>query len=155
MTDPAALVAALAERQETIAAAESLTGGLLLAALVDVPGASDVVAGGLVAYTRHAKASVLGVDEALLDERGTVDPEVAVQMAQRARAMFVSDWALSTTGVAGPGPHEGHRAGTAYVGLVGPGMTRSWALALDGDRSAVRAGTVHAALDGLGDALSR
>jgi nicotinamide-nucleotide amidase len=128
---PAAVEAVrlLRERGETIACAESLTGGLLCAALVDVPGASDVVVGGVVSYATRVKHSVLGVDGEHLAQRGAVDPG---------------------TGVAGPGPNEGKPAGTVFLGLDGPGhRLRSEPLHLDGDRDAVRRGTVGAALSSL------
>lgn len=154
MSTAARLIDALRERDQSVAAAESLTGGLLVATLVEVPGASDVVAGGVVAYTATAKAEVLGVSSSLLDERGTVDARVAEQMADRVRSLYGSDWALSTTGVAGPGPHEGHPAGTVHVGLAGPDGSRSVELLLGGDRSAIRAATVQAALGLLLDRIS-
>lgn len=154
MTAAEQLVALLAAREETVATAESLTGGLLVATIVEVPGASDVVAGGVVAYTPQAKAEVLGVDAELLADCGTVDPDVAVQMAERARALFGSDWALSATGVAGPGPHEGHPAGTVHVGVAGAARAWSFPLALDGDRAAVRQGSVEAAISTLTEVIS-
>lgn len=153
MTSPA-LVAALAGRGQTIAAAESLTGGLVVATIVDVPGASDVVAGGIVAYTADAKHRVLGVEKGLLDERGTVDPDVAVRMAERALEVFHADWAVSTTGVAGPGPHEGHPAGTVFVGVAGTGGASSTALTVTGGRAEIRRRTVDAALTIVLDAVT-
>lgn len=106
----------------TIAVAESLTGGLLLAELVAVPGASDVLRGGVVAYATELKARLLGVDAALLEANGPVDPDVAVQMARGARLRLgpgglPASIGLSTTGVAGPGPQDGHPAGTVFVGI--------------------------------------
>ncbi|RYY41164.1 MAG: nicotinamide-nucleotide amidohydrolase family protein, partial [Actinomycetales bacterium] len=105
--DAVEVVRLLRERGETIGTAESLTGGLLCAALVDVPGASDVVVGGLVAYATQVKTDVLGIDPDLVDARGTVDPDVAVAMATSVHHLLGSDWGVSTTGVAGPGPSEG------------------------------------------------
>ena len=89
--DAADLVHLLTDRGLTIATAESLTGGLLAATLIDVPGASAVVTGGVVAYATPVKHSVLGVDAGLLDERGPVDPEVAEQMADRVRLVCAVD----------------------------------------------------------------
>ncbi|MCX6407674.1 MAG: nicotinamide-nucleotide amidohydrolase family protein [Propionibacteriales bacterium] len=144
------VVRLLRERGETIACAESLTGGLLCAALVDVPGASDVVVGGVVSYATRVKRDVLGVDARLLAEHGAVDPGTAVQMADHVRRLLDADWGLSTTGVAGPGPSEDKPAGTVFVGLDGPGhRLQSEPLHLDGDRDAVRRGTVGAALSSL------
>jgi nicotinamide-nucleotide amidase len=129
------VVATLTAHGETVAVAESLTGGLVVATLVGVPGASAVVRGGVVAYATPVKASVLGVDAELLAERGAVDPEVARQMATGVREALSVDgepatWGISTTGVAGPDPQDGKPVGTA------------WELHLDGDRDAIRHATV-------------
>lgn len=126
--DPtAADVADLAERvlaqarrlRLTIAAAESLTGGQLAAALTAVPGASAVFRGSVTAYATDLKASVLGVDAVLLASSGAVHPEVARQMAQGARRVCRADLGLATTGVAGPEPQDGRPVGTVFVALAG------------------------------------
>ena len=130
----------------TVATAESLTGGLVCAALVDVSGASDVVRGGVVAYAVEVKTSVLGVDAALVAEHGTVHPRVAEQMAEGARAVCGATHGVSTTGVAGPGPSEGHPAGTVYVAVAGPSGTVSERVDLAGDRARVRAAAVDVAV---------
>ena len=130
----------------TVATAESLTGGLVCAALVDVPGASDVVAGGVVTYATRLKTDLLGVDAGLVAERGTVDPLVAEQMAERARVVCGATYGVATTGVAGPGPHEGEPAGTVHVAVAGPDGTSSRRLDLDGSRQEVRLGAVAAAV---------
>lgn len=136
----------LRELGATVATAESLTGGLVCAALVDVPGASDVVAGGVVSYATRLKTDLLGVDADLLAERGTVDARVAEQMAERARVVCGATYGVATTGVAGPGPHEGHPAGTVHVAVAGPLGTSSRCLDLDGSRREVRLGAVAAAV---------
>jgi nicotinamide-nucleotide amidase len=130
----------------TVATAESLTGGLVCATLVDVPGASDVVAGAVVTYATRLKVDLLGVDARLLAERGTVDPAIAEQMAERARVVCAATYGVAPTGVAGPGPHEGHPAGTVHVAVAGPSGTTSQRLALDGTRQEVRLGAVAAAV---------
>src|SRR5215470_10980125 len=107
MADPFAVVSALVVRAQTLAVAESLTGGLLAATLVDVPGASKVFRGGLVVYATDLKASLAGVPADLLAERGPVDPDVAVALAAGARERCGATWGLGTTGVAGPEPQEG------------------------------------------------
>ena len=140
------LISALRERGQTVAVAESLTGGLICAALVEVPGASAVVRGGIVAYATELKHRLLEVDAGLLARNGPVDPDVAAQMALGVRERLGADWGLSTTGVAGPDPQDGHPPGTVFVGLAGPAGRRALALVLAGDRAAVRAGTVDAAL---------
>ncbi|MFC8597967.1 CinA family protein [Isoptericola sp. NPDC057191] len=142
---PAVLDGARA-RGWTVAAAESLTGGLVVAALVDVPGASAVVRGGVVAYATDLKASVLGVDPALLARRGPVDPDVAAQMAAGARRVLGSDVGLATTGVAGPDPQDGHPPGEVYVAVSTPAGDRVRRLDLPGDRPAVRSAAVRAVL---------
>ena len=143
---PAHLVATLRDRGQTLAVAESLTGGLLAATLVDVPGVSAILRGAIVAYAIDLKSALLGVPVDLLNERGAVDPDVAVAMAAGVRERCGADWALSSTGVAGPDPQDGIAPGTAFVAVAGPGGTAVRALALDGDRVAVRRGTVIAAL---------
>lgn len=134
----AALVEALARRGLTVAVAESLTGGAVAAALVDVPGASRVLRGAVVAYATDLKASLLGVDTALLARSGPVDPEVAAQMARGARARLGADVGLATTGVAGPDGQDGHPPGEVHVAVVTGDVVRVQSLHLAGDRAAVR-----------------
>jgi nicotinamide-nucleotide amidase len=136
----------LVEREETVATAESLTGGLVCGALVDVPGASQAVLGGVVAYAAAAKVSLLDVDGGLVALRGTVDPEVAQQMASGVRCQLGASWGVATTGVAGPEPVDGKPAGTVFVAVAGPGGSRVEALSVAGGRSDVRQATVDAAL---------
>src|SRR5690349_25168755 len=98
----AAAMHILVERRETVATVESLTGGLVAATIVEIPGVSSVYRGGLVVYATELKATLAGVPRSLLDERGPVDADVAVALAEGARARCGADWGLSTTGVAGP-----------------------------------------------------
>ncbi|GAA2174639.1 CinA family protein [Agrococcus versicolor] len=134
----------------TIAVAESLTGGALASAIVDVPGASAVLRLGVVAYDTAMKASVLGVDAGMLAERGPVDAGVAAQMAAGVRALAdvagPATIGVSTTGVAGPEQQGGHAVGEVHVGIATTRGTRSVERALAGDRAAIRAATVEAAL---------
>lgn len=146
MTSAAEAVEALRSAGATIATAESLTGGLLCATLVGVPGASDVVRGGVVAYAADVKTSALGVDADVVAELGTVDAEVASQMASGARDRLGATYGVSTTGVAGPDPSEGKSVGTVHVAVAGPQGVRGTLLSLSGDRDAIRMGTVDAAL---------
>lgn len=147
----ARVVAELGRRGATLAVAESLTGGLLAAEIVSIPGASAVFRGGIVAYDTAIKHSVLGVDAALLAERGAVDISVAQQMADRVRSVLAvdgqsADFGLATTGVAGPDPQDGQPPGTVFIALAsGAGFAVS-RLHLSGDRAAIRAMTVQAAL---------
>lgn len=149
MTLAADAVAALRGAGATVATAESLTGGLLCSALVAVPGASDVVRGGVVAYAAALKTEFLGVDAALIEERGTVDPEVACSMALGARERLGATYAMSTTGVAGPDPSEGKPPGTVHVAIAGPDGVESTQLELTGDRDTIRQATVDALLSWL------
>lgn len=151
----AGVLAALGRSGRSLAVAESLTGGLLAATLVDVPGASAVFRGGVIAYATDLKVTLLGVDSALLADRGPVDPEVAAQMAAGVRARLGADIGVSTTGVAGPDPQDGQPPGTVYVAVdERGGPARVHALRLDGDRAAVRQGTVQAVLSLLHESLS-
>jgi nicotinamide-nucleotide amidase len=146
--DPLAIevVDLLRARHASVAAAESLTGGLVAAALVAVPGASEVVRGGVVAYATDVKTGLLGVDPALIAAHGTVDGRVAEAMADRVREACGATWGVSTTGVAGPGASEGKPAGTVHVGVAGPAGATSQLLALPGGRDDVRRAAVAAAL---------
>jgi nicotinamide-nucleotide amidase len=149
------VLADLALRGETIACAESLTGGSLMARLVDVPGASRVLRGGVVAYAHDVKAVLLGVPVTLLATRGAVDPDVAIAMAAGACRVFDTDWGVATTGVAGPDPSDGKRVGTAYIALVRVGsdpIVRE--LHLDGERTQIRSAVVEAALELIDAALT-
>lgn len=143
MDEPgAALHAALDARGETVGCAESLTGGELSARLSATPGASRTFAGGVVTYATELKRRLLGVTALHV-----VSGECAVQMALGARELLGVDWALSTTGVAGPDLQEGQPAGTVFVGIAGRETARSVRLALEGDRTAVRAAACTRALD--------
>ncbi|WP_346007365.1 CinA family protein [Janibacter terrae] len=143
----AGLLASLRAVGWSLGTAESLTGGRLAATIVDVPGASAVFRGSVVAYDPAVKIEVLGVDRELVARVGTVDEEVATQMAKGAARVLGVDVAIATTGVAGPGPSEGHPAGTVWLACLTPDGLRTRRLALTGDRDAVRSGAVEAALD--------
>jgi nicotinamide-nucleotide amidase len=143
----------LIARDETVATAESLTGGLVSAALTEVPGASVVVRGGVVSYSTEVKASVLGVDPDLLARAGAVDASVAEQMAAGTRAVLDADYGVATTGVAGPDPAEGKPVGRVFVAVAGPGTSRVQVLDLRGDRALIRAQSVLAVLRLLGEML--
>jgi nicotinamide-nucleotide amidase len=149
----AAVIAALRSREETLAVAESLTGGALAATIVDVPGASHAFRGGLVVYAVDLKVRLAGVPGRLLEERGPVDRDVAAALAEGVRLRCDATWGLATTGVAGPEAHGGKPPGTVWLGVAGPNGTTTRQLHLDGDRAAVRAGAVIGALRLLGDAL--
>jgi len=153
----------LREREETVAVAESCTGGLVGARITTVPGASDYFEEGVVTYAYGAKERRLGVNREALDAHGAVSEQVARQMAQGVRDTADATWGVSTTGVAGPtGGTEDTPVGTVYVGVAyaAPwGTEASYAsverYAFDGDRAAVRDATVTAALEDLVDAIER
>src|SRR5699024_2393742 len=136
------LLAALADRAETIATAESLTAGMLCATLTDIPGASAVVRGGLVVYATDLKHSLAGVDEALLQRHGPVHPAVARELADGARNRCDAVWGVGLTGVAGPAAQGDSAAGTVHIGVAGPGTGTGRTLRLPGDRADVRKNTV-------------
>jgi nicotinamide-nucleotide amidase len=149
----------LTERGRTVAVAESLTGGLVVAALVGVPGASKVVRGGVVAYATDLKASLLGVDEQLLSRVGAVDPDVAAAMARGVAVRLGADYGLATTGVAGPDPQDGHPVGEVWISLwdatADRGTTTSLTLPPTASRPTIRTAATAAALTSLTTVLDR
>jgi PncC family amidohydrolase len=150
-TDPGQAVARrvlelLAGRGETLATAESLTGGLLAARLTDVPGASRSFVGAVVSYATRIKVSVLDVPAEVVERHGVISEECAVAMAEGVRTRLAATWGLATTGVAGPDPQEGRPVGTVWVAVSGPDGTEAHELALTGDRGAIRAATCDAVL---------
>lgn len=148
---------ALRDAGDTVAVAESCTGGLIGAALTAVPGSSDYFDAGVTAYAYDAKRRHLGVSREALDEHGAVSESVALELARGVRDVCDVTWGVSATGVAGPtGGTAETPVGTVYVGVAyaGPWETgTSYATAtryeLDGDRGAVRAATVERALTDL------
>lgn len=163
MTSPAppaaGLIARLRELGSTVGTAESLTGGLVCAALTDVPGASAVVRGGVVSYAVEVKEGLLGVPAQVLREHGAVSRECAEAMALGARLVLGVDWAVATTGVAGPDPSEGGPVGRVHVAVAGDvdgeQRTAHRVLDLTGDRAQIRATAVTEALLLLSDTLGR
>ncbi|MFJ4786838.1 CinA family protein [Streptomyces sp. NPDC088794] len=155
MSSPAAdVVRLLTVKGWTLAVAESLTGGLVAADITSVPGASKAFRGSVTAYATELKHDVLGVDAALLAQRGAVDPQVAAQMAAGVRKALGADWGIATTGVAGPQPQDGKPVGTVFVAVDGPFTVHSGsagggkveALRLNGDREEIRRESVRSVL---------
>ena len=144
----------LRERRQMVASAESLTGGLVGAALSELPGSSETFRGGLVVYATDAKAAVAGVPQELLAEHGAVSAQTAAALAEAARTRLAADWGVAATGVAGPDEQEGHPVGTVHVAVAGPDGQSVRSARLPGDRDRVRALAVTAALDLLRRALS-
>jgi len=142
-----ALLKALAKRGWHLGAAESLTGGMVGAAVTAVPGASAVYVGGVISYTDHEKTALLGVPVDLLEQRGAVSAEVAESMAEGCRERLHVEVAIATTGIAGPASDEkGTPIGTVFVACVRPGESRVERLKLIGDRSQIRVEATRAAL---------
>ncbi|MEO7147005.1 MAG: nicotinamide-nucleotide amidohydrolase family protein [Terrimesophilobacter sp.] len=154
------LVARLIEGHLTIAVAESLTGGLLVSELINTPGASATVLGGVVAYQTELKSTLLDVDRELLNQRGAVHPDVAAAMARGVRRRLAvdghdADLGVATTGVAGPDSQDGHPVGTVFLGLSMGSRTAVRSLKLRGDRETIRRETVTSAINWLAEALER
>jgi nicotinamide-nucleotide amidase len=142
----AQIVRVLGEREQTVAVAESLTGGLLGAAVTDIPGASVVFRGGIIAYATELKAALLGVPAELLASYGPVHPDVAAAMATGARDRLGATFGMATTGVAGPDPADGKPPGTVHIAVSAGAAPVTRELALHGSRDEVRRGTVEQAL---------
>ncbi len=140
------LVQKLTDSQQTIAFAESFTGGLAAKKLVDVSGASKVLNGSAVTYTETAKRQVLGIDQSILSQHGMVSEETAVAMAENVRRLYASDIAVSFTGVAGPEPMEGKPVGTVYIAIAQKGQeTRVLSPNLRGSRKNIQYRAVYTA----------
>lgn len=131
---------------QTVAVAESLTGGLVAAALTTIPGASLAVRGGVVAYATDLKAALLSVPQRMLDEHGAVYPAVASAMAVGVRQRLGATFGVATTGVAGPDPQDGQPVGTVHIAVSADDDTVVRTLALDGDRDRIRSLTVDRSL---------
>ncbi|TCM50246.1 CinA family protein [Kribbella sp. VKM Ac-2568] len=141
------LVELVKNRGETLATAESLTGGLVGAALTDIPGISAIYRGGVVVYATDLKATLAGVPTDLLAQVGPVHSDTAAALAAGVRERLGATYGLATTGVAGPDPQDGIEAGTVYVAAAGPDVVKVRKLSLSGDRATIRRGSVEAVLD--------
>ena len=140
----------LLSRRETVALAESCTGGRIADMLTETPGASAYFLGSAVAYANELKERWVGVSHATLVTNGAVSEAVAGEMARGARASAASTWALSVTGIAGPdGGTPEKPVGTVFIALDGPGGTEVRVHRFHGDREWVRSGSAYAALDWL------
>lgn len=148
-------MARLRDRTETVATAESLTGGLVGVMITAVPGASAVYRGGLITYATELKHELARVSAQTLATHGPVAAATAEQMARGAAEVCDAAWGLATTGVAGPDPQDGHPVGQVFIAVAGPnrgvppsGGRGSWVreLSLSGDRAALRQQAAEAAL---------
>jgi PncC family amidohydrolase len=144
---------ALVTRGETLATAESLTGGVLASGLTDVPGASRCFVGGVVSYATRVKVEVLGVPQDVVDGHGVISEECATAMAEGVRDRLVATYGVATTGVAGPDQQDGVPVGTVWVAVAGPKGVSTRLLALSGDRRRIREDASHAALEVLAEVL--
>jgi PncC family amidohydrolase len=150
MTSAEQILAALRTEDKKLVIAESLTGGLLTAEFAKVPGASDVLLTGIVAYDTSLKHELLGVSRQLLENQGAVDPEVAAQMAEGLRIKIAIKMgleltqlvAISTTGVAGPTEQDGKPVGELYIciskGPEGQVSSNVFAHQIEGDRAKIQ-----------------
>jgi nicotinamide-nucleotide amidase len=137
----------LRERHKTLSVAESVTGGLLAQRITSVPGSSDYFLGGFLVYSNRMKTNLLGVAPDLIEHHTAVSEEVARAMAQGARARTGSDYALATTGEAGPESATGAPVGTVFIGIAGPAGTEARRISAPGERTRVRSLSAQLALD--------
>lgn len=138
----------LKERGITMCTAESCTGGLVAKRMTDIPGSSQVFLGGAVTYSTSSKASVLGVNTSVLEEKGAVSAEAAIEMARNAREKFGADIAVSVTGVSGPDPDERNNpVGLVYIGLAFEDSVICRQVMCGGQRSRARIMASSMALD--------
>lgn len=135
----------LVSRGESLSVAESLTGGGLAQAFTSLPGSSQIFKGSVTAYQSEIKSSLLKLPVELISEFGVVSEEVAAAMAAGVKDLMGSTWAISTTGVAGPGPADGVPAGTVWVAIDGP-ISQTLQLELSGTREIVRNATIAGAI---------
>jgi nicotinamide-nucleotide amidase len=155
--NPADIIGLATKKGVTLGCAESLTGGLVASALVEVPGASAVFKGSIVAYDLMVKHDLLGVSAALLAEKGAVNADVAIAMAEGAQGALGVDFVVATTGVAGPDPDpvSGAKPGLFFVALAGGELgTMVREVQVAGDRADIRSAARRAALLALYDALA-
>jgi nicotinamide-nucleotide amidase len=152
---PASILAELSRRGETLASAESLTGGMVGLLLTDVPGASISYVGGVISYATRLKATLAGVDAATLAELGPVAGRTAAEMARGVAQRCNADWGVATTGVAGPESQDGHPVGEVFVAVshAADDLLRVEELSLEGGRTVIRQQAAAAALGLLADAL--
>ena len=149
------ILAELSSRGETLASAESLTGGMIGALLTDVPGSSASYLGGVISYATRLKATLAGVDRSTLAEAGPVAERTAAEMARGVAALCGASWGVATTGVAGPEAQDGHAVGQVFVAVsyqTGE-LLGVKELALQGGRAAIRQQAALAALALLAEAL--
>lgn len=137
----------LSRRSEMLATAESCTGGLIASHMVDIPGSSTVLAGGIVAYQNEVKQNLLGVPSEILNTVGAVSAETVKAMAEGARQKFHCEWAVATSGIAGPGGAEpGKPVGTVWMAVANSQKTITFCEIFSGDRTQIREKSVYKVL---------
>jgi len=142
--------AALLSRGEMMATAESCTGGLIASDIVNEPGSSSILAGGIVAYQNEVKANLLGVPQDILDTKGAVSEETVKAMAEGARRQFGCEWAVATSGIAGPGGAEpGKPVGFVWMSVASTLQNEAFAEIFEGDRLKIREKAVYRVLSKL------
>lgn len=154
---PAQVLQTLQNLGLKLAIAESLTGGALASELIAIPGASNTVLGSVVAYQTELKQNILGVSKNLLEERGAVDADVAIEMAEGARALMAKSCGIpassvvgiSTTGVAGPDPQDGKPVGEVHIAITADDRSATYTFHFAGGRNEIRAQAVMAAINAL------
>lgn len=154
MNSASEIIAALRDRNQTLAVAESVTGGGIANAITAAEGASHCFLGGVIAYSEASKVRDLEVSPNLISDYGVYSEEVARAMAFGAAKRFGSDWAIATTGVAGPGASKGVAAGSVWVAFFGPDRNEALYLELPGERGSIRSGAVESALAAFARILS-
>lgn len=140
------VVKKLTKKKATLSVAESVTGGGLASAITEVSGSSKVFLGGVIAYDDAIKISELKVDAKRLKKFTAVSEEIAKDMAVGALKRFKTDYAIATTGVAGPGKAYGQKAGTVWVAIASKKEVFAIALSLSGSRDLIRHATIESAL---------
>lgn len=156
VTPAALLVRLLAHRGLKVATAESCTGGAVSAAITSVPGASEVMQGGVVSYSNEVKTTVLGVNASDIEEQGAVSEPVVRQMAAGVARLCGADCAIATSGIAGPGgATPGKPVGTVWISILTPETTLAWCSRFPGDRARVTERAVSTALLRLCKAIMR
>ncbi len=146
----------LKDRGETIAVAETTTGGIISSKIVSVSGSYVYFDQGIVAYSKTSKIETLGLDPAVLDEFGAVSAEAAKALAEAVRSMSGATYGLAETGIAGPIRGRSPKpVGAAYIALAGPDGTRVIDVELRGDREKIRAGIAEKALEFTVESLAK
>ena len=142
-----AIKEALEQRNEMMATAESCTGGLIASSIVDIPGSSAILAGGVVAYQNEIKVKLLDVSETTIDKYGVVSGETVKEMADGARKKFGCEWAVATSGIAGPGGAEpGKPVGTVWIAVASSLQNEAFCEIFSGNRNKVREKSVYKAM---------